>query len=102
MRCWDSRRLAFAIASPTSWCVPAVPHPGDAKGLGNSLTVEQSCKGGYQSSPEGKHHGMDIVFVVEFVSEEDRDFYLDADEAHGRFKDLVGKFVADVVVLDFS
>jgi hypothetical protein len=45
---------------------------------------------------------MDIVFIVEFASEEDRDFYLDTDKMHGQFKDLAGKLVADVVVLDFS
>jgi hypothetical protein len=44
---------------------------------------------------------MDVVFVVDFANEEDRDYYLDTDHAHQEFKKLAGKTAESVVVLDF-
>jgi len=39
---------------------------------------------------------------VTFESEEDRDWYVDKDEAHQKFKELAGEAVEDVFVFDFE
>ncbi|KAK4689272.1 hypothetical protein P7C73_g841, partial [Tremellales sp. Uapishka_1] len=63
----------------------------------------KSCKGGKQFSPEGFDHGMQVVFITEFESVSERDYYLDQDPVHQTFKqDAASKYKATgVVVLDF-
>jgi len=39
---------------------------------------------------------------VTFESEKDRDWYVDKDEAHQKFKELAGDVVDDVFVFDFE
>ncbi len=62
----------------------------------------QASKGGVQNSPEGRHHDMSAVFIHEFASEADRDYYLDHDPAHIAFKEYIGKLLDGAVILDFS
>lgn len=47
-------------------------------------------------------HGFTHAFVVEFESEEDRDYYVKSDEAHLAFVAGVGGLVADAQVVDFT
>jgi hypothetical protein len=40
--------------------------------------------------------------VVEFHTTEDRQYYLDTDPAHQKFKESIGALVDKVVVVDFT
>ncbi|KAK8850610.1 hypothetical protein IAR55_004529 [Kwoniella newhampshirensis] len=61
------------------------------------------AKGGKQVSTEGKDHGMQVCFIMEFESREDLAYYLDEDPVHEQFKQKAGKEygVLDVVAMDF-
>ncbi|KAJ9103642.1 hypothetical protein QFC19_004217 [Naganishia cerealis] len=58
----------------------------------------------YILSKEGYDRGMQIVFVVEFASEADLDFYVDHDKAHAEFvhRWALEAVVEEGVVLDFK
>lgn len=58
--------------------------------------------GGTDNSPEQKQAGFTHVFVVEFESEEDRDYYVKEDPVHKAFKaGLEGK-IKEALVVDFE
>ncbi|KAL7420861.1 hypothetical protein Q5752_004815 [Cryptotrichosporon argae] len=65
-------------------------------------TYIRSVKAGKQVSPEGKDHGMQIVFVMEFANQNDLDYYLWKDEYHDAFKTQIAPGRASgVVAMDF-
>lgn len=59
---------------------------------GNSRAVT------YTPSQNGATYG----FVVEFRSEEDRNWYVKDDEEHQRFKERAGKLLKKAIVVDFA
>jgi len=61
-----------------------------------------SMSGGSNSSPEGLSNGMNVAFVAEFASAEDRDYYTDIDPAHKAFKSYADSRVAAVTAFDFT
>ncbi|GAA5963406.1 hypothetical protein JCM3765_003059 [Sporobolomyces pararoseus] len=58
--------------------------------------------GGKNNSHEGLSNGYDHTFVVTFENEKARDYYVDKDEAHQKFKELAGVHVEKVFVFDFE
>ncbi|KAH6695109.1 stress responsive A/B barrel domain-containing protein [Plectosphaerella plurivora] len=60
-----------------------------------------SIKGGKDNSPEGLQSGITHAFVVEFASEEDRDFYVKEDLVHRTFAQGLGSVLAKIIVTDF-
>ncbi|KAH7018170.1 stress responsive A/B barrel domain protein [Microdochium trichocladiopsis] len=58
--------------------------------------------GGRDNSKEGLQQGMTHPFIFEFENEEDRDYYVDDDPAHIKFKDSLTDVVDKVHVHDFS
>ncbi|KAI2470988.1 stress responsive A/B barrel domain protein [Annulohypoxylon bovei var. microspora] len=71
-------------------------HPTAQKQYIKSLT------GGKDNSSEGAQHGITHAFVVEFESLQDRDYYVNTDPFHQKFKSFVGPFVEKVIVVDYS
>lgn len=61
----------------------------------------QSITGGRDNSPEGLQEGLSHGFVVQFRSNEDRDYYVDQDPAHQAFKNAAGPLIEKAVVFDF-
>lgn len=60
-------------------------------------------RGGKQTSPEPHHGGMQVVFVAEFASQEDLEYYVFKDPAHDAFKTGIKDLGVDgVTVLDFT
>ncbi|KAI9637108.1 uncharacterized protein MKK02DRAFT_45819 [Dioszegia hungarica] len=64
----------------------------------------KSFRGGKQVSEEGHDKGMKVVFLMEFASDEDLQWYLWKDPAHLKFKSRIkSDFQVDgVTVLDFQ
>ncbi|KAL0936894.1 stress responsive a b barrel domain-containing protein [Colletotrichum truncatum] len=62
----------------------------------------KSVSGGVDNSPEGLQDGITHVFVVEFESAEDRDYYVREDPAHLAFVAAAGKTVSKARVVDFT
>ncbi|KAH7367737.1 stress responsive a b barrel domain-containing protein [Plectosphaerella cucumerina] len=60
-----------------------------------------SVKGGKDTSPEGLQNGITHAFVVEFASEEDRDYYVKEDLAHRAYAQGLGSVIGKIVVTDF-
>ncbi|KAI1483716.1 hypothetical protein K445DRAFT_24351 [Daldinia sp. EC12] len=58
--------------------------------------------GGKDNSPEGKQQGMTHVFVFEFESEEDREYYLNKDPAHTEFATGVINLIEKLQAVDFT
>ncbi len=56
---------------------------------------------GTNNSPETHAHGLTHAFIVTFDSEKDRDAYL-PHPAHKEFGTLVGPWLADLTVVDFT
>ncbi|KAI0889180.1 stress responsive A/B barrel domain protein [Annulohypoxylon maeteangense] len=71
-------------------------HPTSKKQYIKSLT------GGKDNSHEGAQHGITHAFVAEFESLEDRDYYVNTDPFHQKFKAFAGPFIEKVIVVDFS
>ncbi|KZO91929.1 hypothetical protein CALVIDRAFT_541416 [Calocera viscosa TUFC12733] len=65
-------------------------------------TYIKSLVGGKQTSPEGKGKGLQYGFVVEFETEEDRTYYLEADPDHLAFAGSNKGVANDVCVFDFT
>ncbi|KAF3910655.1 hypothetical protein ABW21_db0205915 [Orbilia brochopaga] len=62
-----------------------------------------SVKGGLDSSQENLQDGLTHGFVLEFASAWDRDYYVNEDPAHQKFKGaLKTNGLAKVVVVDFT
>ncbi|KAM7201278.1 dabb domain containing protein [Rhypophila sp. PSN 637] len=61
-----------------------------------------SLKGGKDNSPEGLQNEITHGFVVEFASEEDRDYYVKTDPAHQAFVKSIGDLVQKAIVVDFT
>ncbi|KAI1468327.1 stress responsive A/B barrel domain protein [Daldinia caldariorum] len=57
--------------------------------------------GGRDNSPEGKQLGMTHIFIFEFDSEEDREYYLYKDPAHAEFVTSIKDLVEEIQSLDF-
>ncbi|KAF9738768.1 hypothetical protein PMIN06_010498 [Paraphaeosphaeria minitans] len=62
----------------------------------------KSLTGGKDNSPEGLQEGLSHAFVVQFASNEDRDYYVNQDPAHDAFKKAAGPFIEKAVVVDFE
>ncbi|KAK4120822.1 dabb-domain-containing protein [Parathielavia appendiculata] len=62
----------------------------------------KSLKAGKDNSPEGLQNGMTHGFVVEFLSAEDRDYYVKEDPAHQAFVKSTGDVLEKPIVLDFE
>ncbi|GAA6000726.1 Dabb family protein [Rhodotorula paludigena] len=69
--------------------------------LPDSSAKYLTVTGGKNNSPETFDKGFDCTFVVQF-DEKDRQYYLDTDPAHQKFKELVGPHVEDIFVFDFT
>ncbi|OJI96486.1 hypothetical protein ASPVEDRAFT_121847 [Aspergillus versicolor CBS 583.65] len=61
-----------------------------------------SSTGGKECSVEGMQNGITHVFVVEFGSVTDRDYYAKEDPAHLAFGASLGPIVAQVQVVDIE
>ncbi|KAK6359320.1 hypothetical protein TWF696_000481 [Orbilia brochopaga] len=62
-----------------------------------------SVKGGLDNSPENLQNGLTHGFVLEFASTWDRDYYVEKDPAHHKFKGSLKTTGLDkVVVVDFT
>jgi hypothetical protein len=70
-------------------------HPASSK------PYVRSAIGGLDNSPEGKQDGVTHVFVMEFESEEDRNYYVEKDPVHLAFGKSIEKVVAKARVIDF-
>lgn len=69
----------------------------------NGRRYIRSVRGGKQTSPEDHHGGMQVVFVAEFASQQDLEYYVFEDPAHAAFKKAIGSLgVEGVTVLDFT
>jgi len=55
---------------------------------------------GLNNSPEGLNKGFKHCYLITFLSEKDRDIYLEH-PAHKKFVELVGPVVEDVFVVDY-
>ncbi|MCJ1272710.1 hypothetical protein MMC21_000497 [Puttea exsequens] len=62
----------------------------------------KSATGGKDNSPEGMQNGFTHAFVVEFESEDDRDFYVKKDEAHLAFMKSLDGLVDGAQILDYT
>ncbi|KAK1712984.1 hypothetical protein CaCOL14_012384 [Colletotrichum acutatum] len=62
----------------------------------------KSLVGGLDCSPEGLQDGITHIFVAEFESVEDRDYYLHKDPAHQAFMKQVGSAIIKARVTDFK
>ncbi|KAJ4410482.1 hypothetical protein N0V91_001968 [Didymella pomorum] len=62
----------------------------------------KSFSGGRNNSPEGHAGAFSHGFVVEFESEEDRDYYVHKDPAHQDFIKFAGPHIENVRVLDYE
>ncbi|KAK7181564.1 hypothetical protein DPSP01_008962 [Paraphaeosphaeria sporulosa] len=62
----------------------------------------KSITGGKDNSPEGLQDGLSHAFVVQFFSNEDRDYYVNQDPAHDAFKKAAGPIIDKAVVVDFQ
>ncbi|CAE7026128.1 hypothetical protein CFE70_003715 [Pyrenophora teres f. teres 0-1] len=62
----------------------------------------KSFSGGKNVSPEGKSGNFTHGFVVEFESEEDRDYYVNKDPAHLEFAKFAGEVAGGVKVFDYE
>jgi len=47
-------------------------------------------------------NGMTHVFIMEFASAEDRDYYVNEDPVHAEFKELAGNVLEKAQVIDFT
>ncbi|KAI0539985.1 stress responsive A/B barrel domain-containing protein [Xylaria digitata] len=71
-------------------------HPTTEKPYIKSLT------GGKDNSPEGLQNGIQYAFVVEFESIEDRDFYVNNDQAHKAFIANASPIIEKAIVVDYN
>ncbi|KAI8947948.1 stress responsive A/B barrel domain-containing protein [Xylaria longipes] len=62
----------------------------------------KSFTGGKDNSSEGQQNGIQYAFVVEFESIEDRDFYVNIDQAHKAFVASALPIIEKVIVVDYS
>ncbi|KAI1330473.1 stress responsive A/B barrel domain-containing protein [Xylariaceae sp. FL0255] len=62
----------------------------------------KSFTGGKDNSPEGLQNGIQYAFVVVFESLEDRDFYVNKDEAHKAFVASASPVIEKAIVVDYS
>jgi hypothetical protein len=69
--------------------------------LPSKIKEIKDLKWGTNNSPENHAHGLTHGFVLTFASEKDRDAYL-PHPAHKEFGTIVGPWIADLTVLDFT
>jgi hypothetical protein len=62
----------------------------------------QSVTGGRDNSPEGMQQGITHIFIVAFASVDDRNYYLEQDEAHQALMAKHGQSLAKAQVIDFT
>ncbi|KAF2013736.1 hypothetical protein BU24DRAFT_464488 [Aaosphaeria arxii CBS 175.79] len=62
----------------------------------------QSIAGGKDISIENLQNGISHAFIVQFYSNEDRNYYVDHDPEHQKFKDSVKEIVEKAQVIDFQ
>ena len=61
-----------------------------------------NASGGQNNSPEGLAEGLTHAFVFIFASEVDRQYYVDEDPAHLKFKQDAGPDLERAVVVDYE
>ncbi|KAI0975447.1 stress responsive A/B barrel domain-containing protein [Xylaria arbuscula] len=62
----------------------------------------KSLTGGKDNSIEGRQNGIQYAFVVEFPSTEDRDYYVNHDQAHKDFIASAVPVMVNAIVVDYS
>ncbi|KAM4057873.1 stress responsive a/B barrel domain-containing protein [Hirsutella rhossiliensis] len=62
----------------------------------------QSSVGGLDKSIEGAQGGITHAFVVQFASQEDRDYYVQEDPAHQAFVEVMVPKLVKAQIIDFS
>lgn len=55
-----------------------------------------------EASDTRQQNGMSHAFILRFVSNEDRDYYVKEDPAHQAFKDAAAAVVEKTLVMDFQ
>lgn len=71
------------------------------EGLPSKIKEIKDFKWGTNNSPEKLDKGLTHAFILTFDSEKDRDTYL-PHPAHKAFGSVVGPWLADVTVVDFT
>ncbi|KAF2441661.1 dabb-domain-containing protein [Karstenula rhodostoma CBS 690.94] len=61
-----------------------------------------SITGGKNNSPENLQEGLSHAFILQFSSNEDRDYYANQDPVHDAFKKAAGPSIEKAVVVDFQ
>ncbi|KAF2467035.1 uncharacterized protein BDR25DRAFT_267824 [Lindgomyces ingoldianus] len=61
----------------------------------------KSISGGKDMSIEKQQNGMTHAFVVQFLTLEDRDYYVNEDPVHRAFKDAASSVLEEAQVVDF-
>lgn len=61
-----------------------------------------SVSGGKDISTENLQSGVSHAFVLQFHSNEDRDYYVNEDPAHQAFKFAAGAVVEKTIVVDYQ
>ncbi|KAI1434083.1 stress responsive A/B barrel domain-containing protein [Xylaria sp. CBS 124048] len=61
-----------------------------------------SLTGGKDMSIEGMQAGHHYAFVVQFANQEDRDYYVKEDKAHGTFVKNTWPYIAKATVVDYE
>lgn len=69
--------------------------------LPSKINEIKGFKWGTNNSPENLNKGLTHAFILTFDSEKDRDAYL-PHPAHKEFGSVVGAWLADVTVVDFT
>ncbi|MBD2699074.1 Dabb family protein [Spirosoma sp. BT702] len=69
--------------------------------LPSKISQIKGFQWGTNNSPEKHSKGLTHAFILTFDSEKDRDAYL-PHPAHGEFGKIVGPWLADVTVVDFT
>lgn len=69
--------------------------------LPSKISQIKGFKWGTNNSPENLNKGLTHAFILTFDSEKDRDAYL-PHPAHKAFGGIVGPWLADVTVVDFT
>ncbi|KAI1392420.1 uncharacterized protein F4822DRAFT_425630 [Hypoxylon trugodes] len=61
----------------------------------------KTLSGGKDNSKEGLQGGISHAFVLEFESLKDRDYYVDTDPSHQKYKAFIGRHVEKIIVVDY-
>ncbi|KAI1804319.1 stress responsive A/B barrel domain protein [Daldinia bambusicola] len=62
----------------------------------------KALTGGKDNSIEGAQDGITYAFVVEFESIEDRNYYVNKDQYHAKFKSDMVPYLEKLIIVDYS